>query len=391
MPLTDKYIKSIVPADKITRHHDGSGLYLEVSPKGGKWWRLKYFIDRKEKRISLGTYPLVSLKEVREKAFETKKIISQGVDPSAQRQQEQREAAQTFEAVAREWLATQKKVIVSKAYQHNVRRLEMHVFPLIGNTGLKEVAPPDILAVCRRVEKIAIYSAHIVLSLCSRIFRYSVACGYVESDPCRDLIGALQPHKTKSRPAFTNPNDIRKLLLAIDTYNGNFITLCALKLGVLLFVRPGELRHAEWGEFDLARAEWRIPAEKMKMRHEHLVPLSRQSIEIITELRQVTGHAPYLFPSRRALDRPMSDNTILSALRYMGFERDQIVGHGFRAMASTMLNERGWSPDAIERQLAHAERNSVRAAYNRASYMEERRKMMQAWADFLDDLREKMP
>ena len=392
MSLTDKLIKAIIPAEKNTRHHDSQGLYLEVSSRGGKWWRLKYFFNKREKRISLGVYPLVSLKEARERAFEARKLVEQGIDPSAQRKQEQREALQTFEIVALEWMEKQRGVLAPNSASDNESRIRRQVFPFIGAKSIREIAPPDVLDVCRRLEKSqSAYSAHVVLSLCSRVFRYAVACGYISSDPCRDLKGALSPHKTKSRAAFTDPKDVKRLLLAIDAYNGHATTRCALRLGMLLFVRPGELRRAEWSEFNFDRAEWRIPAEKMKMREEHIVPLSRQALEILDSLRQITGHGQFLFPSVRGPNRPMSDNAVLSALRYMGFEKSEIVGHGFRATASTMLNEQGWPPDVIERQLAHAERNSVRAAYNRASYMEERRKMMQAWADFLDDLREKTP
>ena len=387
MPLTDKLIKSITPKEKAVRYFDGNGLYLEVSPKGGRWWRLKYRYAGKEKRISLGTYPTVSLKEARERSIDAKRALEKGVDPSFQKRRVRADAEKTFEIVAREWLDTQKDAVTDKTQASNISRLERHVFPFIASASLKELTPPDILAICRRMEKVTTYSAHTVLGLCSRVFRYSVICGYIDSDPCRDLKGALKPHVGQSMAAITNPKDVRRLLLAIDAYNGNVATVCALKLAPILFVRPGELRKAEWVEFDFERAEWRIPGPKMKMREEHIVPLPRQALLILSELKQATGHSRYLFPSRRSTDRCMSDNTVLAALRYMGFEKEEMVGHGFRAMASTLLNEQGWPPDIIERQLAHKERNKVRSAYNRAMYMDERRKMLQAWADFLDSLR----
>ncbi|MDR2820919.1 MAG: integrase arm-type DNA-binding domain-containing protein [Desulfovibrio sp.] len=388
MPLSDAAIRSAKPKDKNYKLFDGYGLYLEVTPNGGKWWRLKYRFAGKEKRISLGTYPTVSLKDARIKAQDAKRCLGNGTDPSFQKRRVLIEQGQLFSDIANEWLEGQREAVTEKTLGKNKNEFERHVFPFIGNARMREVAPPDVLAVCRRIEKGgATYLAHKVLGLCSRVFRYAVASGIVNSDPCRDLVGALRPHQSKNRAALTSPSDVRRLLLAIDAYTGTYPVVCALKLAPMLFVRPGELRKAEWAEFDIDAAEWRIPASKMKMREEHLVPLAKQALSIIADLRVSTGHGRYLFPSPRTLDRPMSDNAILSALRYMGFAKEEIVGHGFRAMASTLLNEQGWPPDVIERQLAHAERNKVRSAYNRALYMKERRAMMQSWADYLDSLR----
>lgn len=386
--LTEKAIKAIIPEGKSKRYYDAHGLYLEVSPSGGKWWRFKYRVAGKEKRISLGVYPNVSLKEARDLLQGAKKTLTSGIDPSFQKKRIATRTGQTFETVAREWYEKQKKAVTPKTWANNLARLENHIFPFIGAAAITEVKPPDILAICRRIEKMGTtYLAHTILGLCSRAFRYAVSCGYVDSDPCRDLIGALIPHRTKKTPTLTRADDIKRLLVAIDAYNGFFITKCALRLLPLFFVRQWELRGAEWKEFDLDRAEWRVSAGRMKMREEHIVPLSQQALKILYDLKEVNGSSRFLFPSKLSPDRCMSDNTINAALSYMGFGKDEILGHGFRAMASTLLNELGWPPDIVERQLAHAERNKVRAAYNRAQYMDERRKMMQAWADHLDTLK----
>ncbi len=266
--------------------------------------------------------------------------------------------------------------------------MERNVFPLLGNKPITEVTAPILLACLRKIEQRgAIYLAHKTREYCGQVFRYAVATGRAERDPSGDLKGALQPFKHENHAALTDPRKVGELLRAIDSYTGQFVTACALKMAPLVFVRPGELRHAEWSEFDLDAKEWRIPAEKMKMREVHIVPLSDQVLAVLAVLHPVTGNGKYLFPSLRTGDRPMSENTVNAALRRLGYGTDEMTGHGFRSIATTLLNEQGWNRDAIERQLAHAERDQVRAAYNRAEHLPERRKMMQGWADYLDDLK----
>ncbi|RYG59038.1 MAG: DUF4102 domain-containing protein [Alphaproteobacteria bacterium] len=393
MALTELQCKSAKPKDKAYRLFDRDGLYLEVAPNGGKYFRMKYRVDGKEKRLAFGVYPDVSLKDARERRDEARKQMTKGVDPSAAKKAEKvsRAGADSFEAVAREWQAKNLHMWTPKHGEAILTRLAQNIFPWLGAKPINQITPPELLVVLRRMEgRGAIETAHRVRASCGQVFRYAIATGRLERDPSQDLRGAIPPVKKAHFPTLTDPKAIGGLLRAIDGYEGHFPTKCALKLAPLLFVRPGELRHAEWSEFDIEKAEWRIPAGKMKMRVQHLVPLSKQALAVLEELRPLTGHgsaAKYLFPSVRTLAKPMSDNTVNSALRRMGFEKDVIVGHGFRAMASTLLNEQGWKWDAIERQLAHAERNSVRASYNYAEYMVERRAMMQGWADYLDGLR----
>ena len=386
MPLTDKQIKALKPEEKPKRYFDGGGMYLEVAPNGSKKWRFKYRVGGVEKRISLGVYPEVSLLEAREKLHEHKKMLRDGQDPSVERRRS-KARARSFEDVGREWLAKEQ---ASWTLHHRVAtlsRVERLIFPRIGKQPMDTLEPPDILTLCRTIQlSVSTYMAHLVLGLCGRIFRYGVACGYVPSDPCRDLKGALPSHKHKPMAALVEPKDIARLLKAIAIYDGDFKTCCALKLLPLLMVRTGELRAAEWEEFDFTDKLWRIPGRKMKMGRDHLVPLSRQAEKILLELKAFTGHGKYLLPGRRSDSRVMSENTVNAALRYMGFEREEMTGHGFRSMASTRLNEMGFRSDIIEKQLAHEEENSVRKAYNRAEYLNERRDMLQKWADYLDGL-----
>lgn len=392
MPLTNTAIRNAKPAKKTRRLFDGSGLYLEVAPSGGKWWRFKYRFARKEKRISLGVYPDVSLKDARERCIEARKLLANGIDPAEDRKSRKTAIVNlqtnSFESIAREWLL---KFSINWVESHSsriIRRLEQDIFPWIGATPINEVTAPLLLTTLRRIEnRGAVETAHRVMQNCSQIFRYAVATGRAERDPTFDLRGAIPPSKAKHHASITDPKAIGILLGALDQYEGSFITKCALKLAPLVFVRPGELRHAEWSEIDFDAAEWRIDGSKMKMRVQHIVPLSKQSLNIISELRPLTGRGKYLFPSIRSSQRAMSENTITGALRRLGYTKDEMTGHGFRSMASTLLNEQGWNRDAIERQLAHAERSSVRAAYNYAEYLPERKNMMQAWADYLDSLK----
>ena len=391
MPLTDVAVRNIKPGPKTVRLRDERGLYLEVSPKGGKWWRLRYTYQGKENMLSLGVYPDVSLKDARERRDEARKLIASGIDPSQARKEEKAEIAAdavTFERVAREWFAKFKENWTPGHAARTMRRFEMDVFPWIGARPIRDILAPELLTTIRRIEsRGAIETAHRTLQNCGQVFRYAVASGHADRDISGDLRGALPPSKEKHHASVTDPKDVASLLRTIETYQGSFVTMSALRLAPMLFVRPGELRHAEWSEIDLDKAEWRIPATKMKMREQHIVPLSRQAVAILGELHPLTGAGRYVFPSVRTSARPMSENTVNAALRRLGYAKDEMTGHGFRSMASTLLNEMGWNRDAIERQLAHAERNSIRAAYNFAEFLPERRRMMQAWADHLDVLK----
>ena len=391
--LTATTVKNAKPEKKTYNLSDGKGLFLEVTPSGSKRWRFRYFFEEKEKLISLGVYPDISLKEAREQHQEARNMVANGINPSEVRQAQR--AAQTeensFEAVAREW-HTRNQTKWSPHYASQIiARLESNVFPLLGKKNIRNITPPEILAALRRIEdRGAIETAHRVKSFVSQVFRYAIASGRAERDMTQDLRGALSPTTTKHLASITEPEKIGGLLRAIDDYEGTFVVKQALRLIPLVFVRQIELRHAEWSELDLEKAEWRIPADKTKSGATHIVPLSRQAIQIIEELRPFTGQgaaAKYLFPNTRTMSRPMSENTILGALRRMGFEKGEMTGHGFRSMASTLLNEQDYNGDHIERQLAHAERNSVRAAYNYADYLPQRKKMVQEWADYLDELR----
>lgn len=393
MLLSEVKVRHAKPQEKIYRLFDGRGLYLEVNPAGGKYWRFKYRFNGKERRMAFGVYPDVSLAQARDRREDARKLVANDVDPAEMKQAEKasRGEANSFEAVAREWHARNVHMWTPEHGASILKRLEQNIFPWLGSKLVQQISPPDLLAVLRRMEgRGALETAHRVRASCGQVFRYAIATGRLDRDPSQDLRGAIPPAKRKHFSTITDPKLIGGLLRAIEGYEGSLPVKCALKLGAMLFVRPGELRHAEWSEFDLEKAEWRIPAGKMKMRVQHIVPLPTQAIELIQEIQPLTGYgasAKYLFPSIRASNKPMSDNTVNSALRRLGYEQDVLVGHGFRAMASTLLNEQGWNRDAIERQLAHAERNNVRAAYNYAEYMPERRKMMQHWADYLDELK----
>lgn len=397
MPLSDIKIRALkagikpdgTTTSKAYRVTDEKGLYLEVKPTGSKLWRFKYRFVGKEKLLSVGIYPDVSLKQAREQRDQLRKQIANGVDPSNIRKAEKLSNAGqlSFEFVAREWHQKFRHRWSEKYALNTINRLEREVFPFIGSKNINDIKAPELLAVLRRMESRGILeTAHRVHQKCGQIFRYAVATGRAERDPSTDLKGALPPVKVKHHASIIEPQQIGGLLRAINGYSGSFVTVCALRLAPLVFVRPGELRHAEWAEFDLEKAEWRIPAEKMKMASVHVVPLSKQAITVIETLKPLTGSGKYLFPSIRTTTRPMSENTVNGALRRLGYTGDEMVGHGFRSMASTILNEQGWNRDAIERQLAHSERDGVRAAYNYAEYLPERKRMMQAWADYLDGL-----
>jgi integrase len=400
--LTDIRIRKAKPEIKTQRLFDGMGLYLEVSPSGSKLWRLKYRFAKKERRLALGVYPHVGLLSARQRCLEARQLIAEGLDPAETRRAEK--AAKTgsvnFESLAREWHAKFSSNWVAEHGSRILRRLELDIFPWLGRRPVGEIKPPEILAALRRIEsRGALESAHRVLQNCGQVFRYAVATGRAERDPTGDLRGALPQPKEKHLASIVEPKRVGELLRAIEGYEGHFVTKCALRFAPLVFVRPGELRQAVWSEIDFEKAEWRIPAERMKMREQHLVPRSRQALEILRELEPVTNQeiygmpdAPrYVFPGTLSRRRPMSENSVLAALRRMGYPKEEMTGHGFRSMASTLLHELGWNHQVIERQLAHAERNSVSAAYNFAEHLPERRKMMQAWADYLEGLKNEQP
>jgi integrase len=393
MKLTVAEIKNAKPGAKSRKIFDGGGLYIHVQPSGGKWWRLKYRFGGKEKLLALGTFPEVPLKEARDLRDDAKRMIRSGIDPASHKKALKEsfriDSEGSFEVVAREWF-DKHSPNWSRDHEKRIKsRLEKDLFPWIGLRPINEIKAPELLSVIRRIEtRGALDTAHRALSNCGHIFRYAIVTGRAERDPSADLKGALPPVNSKNHAAIIDPREVGELLRAIEGYDGSEVTLAALKLAPLVFVRPVELRSAEWAEIDLNNAEWRIPAEKMKMRRHHVVPLSRQAVELLTEFKPLTDYGNYVFPSVRTGRRPMSENTINAAIRRLGYTKEQMTGHGFRSMASTLLNEQGWNRDAIERQLAHVERNKVRGAYNSAEYLPERRKMMQAWADYLDGLKE---
>ncbi|OOG56406.1 integrase arm-type DNA-binding domain-containing protein [Rhodanobacter sp. C03] len=393
MTLSDVTIRKTKPADKTQRLFDGGGLYLEVSPAGGKWWRLKYRYGGKEKRLSLGTYPDTGLADARDKRDAARKLLAADVDPGEQRKAvkaagEDR-AANSFEVVAREWHTKQSATWVELHASRIMLRMENDVFPWLGSRPIADVTAKELLATVNRiVDRGAVESAHRVLQNCGQVLRYAIATGRAERNPVADLRGALPPVKQTHLAAIVDPVAIGGLLRAMDGYQGSLVTKCALRLAPLVFVRPGELRQAEWAEFDMDGAQWNIPAEKMKMREPHLVPLAPQAVAILRELHPLTGRGRYVFPSARSPQRPMSNNAVLSALRRMGYATDEMSGHGFRAMARTVLDEvLHFRPDYIEHQLAHAVKDPNGRAYNRTAHLSERRKMMAGWADYLDTLK----
>jgi integrase len=392
MALTDTKVRNAKPKNKQFKIFDGDGLFLLVSPAGGKWWRFKYRFGGKEKLLSLGTYPEVSLAQARERHNIVRQQVAAGIDPSVARKAKKSAKGldeNSFESVAREWHLKFSPTWTPGHATTIRRRLENDVLPFIGARPILDVQAPELLKVLQRIEsRGALETAHRIRTICSQVFRYAVATGRAERDSAADLRGALPPVNHRHLSAITDPVKAAGLLRAIDGYEGSFVVKCALRLAPLLFVRPGELRHMEWGEIDLESAEWNIPVTKMKTRQPHLVPLSRQALEILRELQPLTGNDRYVFPSFRSPNRPMSDNAVLAALRSMGFEKSEMSGHGFRAMARTILDEvLQERPDLIEHQLAHVVRDPLGRAYNRTTHLPARRKMMQRWADYLDGLK----
>jgi len=391
MALTDTKVRNAKPARKTTRLWDSGGLYLEVSPAGGKLWRFKYRFDAKEKLLALGKWRAVTLAEAREARDDAKKLLAKNIDPGAQRKEEKRKraiaAANSFEAVAREWYGKNTRVWTDKHADDVLRRLEKNLFPEIGTKPIAEVSAPDLLDAAQNIESRGAYDlAHRMIGVAGQVFRYAVATHRCKSDPARDLRGALTPHKRRNQAA-VKAEELPALLRAIDGYDklGDLQTKLALRLLALTFVRTSELIGAKWSEIeDLDGPEptWIVPAERMKMKLEHMIPLSSQAVEVLRDLRSLAGDSEYVLPGRNR-DKPISNNTLLFALYRLGY-KGRMTGHGFRAVASSVLNEAGFRPDVIERQLAHKERNAVRGAYNRAEYLPERRAMMQQWASMLD-------
>jgi len=392
MSLTDTKLRNAKATGKTQKLFDGGGLYLEVSPTGRKWWRMKYRFNGKEKRLSLGVYPDVSLSDVRIAREMAKKQLFQDIDPGIAKQTEKAKIAaqsDTFETIGLEWFQKQATVWVPSYGRTVLGRLRKDAFPWIGKTAIGDITPKMILACLNRLtDRGAIESAYRLLNNIDHIFQYAMATDRCGSNPASGLTKALPPVKTRHLASITDVDKIPGLLRAIDIYEGTFIVKCALQLAPLTFVRPGELRNAEWSEIDLKSGLWSIPATKMKMREPLIVPLSRQAAAILEELKPLTGDRRYVFPSLRTPLRPMSDNAVLSALRRMGFAKDEMTGHGFRAMARTVMDEvLGVRPDILEQQLGHAVKDPNGRAYNRTKHLDARREMMQKWADYLDDLK----
>jgi integrase len=392
MPLNEVKIRNAKPKAKFYKLTDSEGLYLHVTETGTKLWRFRYRFSGKEKLLALGKYPEISLFDARRKRDDARKLLANGVDPGAVRKAQKQaevEETETVEVIAREWHEKFKSTWTEGHAAKLMRCLERDVFPWIGSRPIKEIKAPELLTVLRRVESRGVLEgAHRVRGICNMIFRYAISTGRAERNPAQDLIGSLPPAKEKHLAAITEPKKVRELLLAIDGYVGSYVVKLALQLSPLVFVRPGELRHMEWKEVDFENALWSIPAEKMKMREPHLVPLSKQAIKILEELQKLTGTSQYAFPSGRTYDRPMSNNAILAALRRMGYTKDEMTPHGFRAMARTIIDEvLQIRPDFIEAQLAHRVSDPLGRSYNRTHHLNERRKMMQTWADYLDGLK----
>lgn len=396
MPLTDTAIRKAKPGDKPRKLADAKGLFLLVTPNGGKWWRFKFRFGGKEKLLSLGTYPDVTLKAARDKRDDARRLLSEGIDPGQHRKatktMKAEQAANNFEAVAREWFS---KNLPNWAESHSGKimgRLENDAFPWIGVRPIADITAPEVLEMLRRIEsRGAIETAHRVRGYCGQIFRYAVATGRAERDPSADLRGAIPPTRPKHFATLTDPNEISKLLRSIDTYSGSLVVKSALSLAPLVFVRPGELRKAQWADIDFDAAEWHYSVSKTRNSGvaEHIVPLSSQAVTILCDLHPLTGSRPYVFPSNRGEGRPMSENTVNAALRGLGYDGNTITGHGFRAMARTVLDEvLDYPIHIIEQQLAHAVKDPLGRAYNRTAHLPQRCEMMQKWADYLDTIKE---
>lgn len=392
MKLTDTKIRKSKAESKAYKLSDGGGMYLEVMPSGSKYWRLKYRFNGKEKRLAFGVYPDVSLALARERMFEARKLLANGIDPSenkkAAKAAKSSKAANSFEVIAREWWATH---MANKAQSHRdkvIRRFELYVFPWIGSLPITDITAPQILETIKRIEKLGILeTAHRALQTCGQVFRYAVQTGRATRDITTDLKGALPANQTVHMATFTEPEQVAELLRAIDGFKGTLTVQCALRLAPLVFVRPSELRMAKWKDINLETGEWRYLVTKTKT--DHLVPLPRQAIEILKEIQPYSGHSEYVFMGGHTSLKPMSESAVNAALKRMGYDtKTEITGHGFRAMARTILHERlNIDPHVIEHQLAHKVPDTLGTAYNRTKFIDQRKAMMQTWADYLDQLK----
>ncbi|MDD2743383.1 MAG: integrase arm-type DNA-binding domain-containing protein [Rhodocyclaceae bacterium] len=391
MALSDTAIRTAKPADKPYKLSDEKGLFVLVMPNGAKYWRLKYRFNGKEKLLSFGTYPDTGLKDARDRREDARKLLANGIDPGENRKATKaakvERSSNSFEVICREWLEQRKDTVEPAQTVKTLARMENDVFPWIGGKAITEITAPEVLSVMRRMdERGARYTAHRVRSEISRAFRYAIATGRAERDPCPDLKGAIPSPRSGNFASITEPAKVAEMLRAFEAFRGTFVVKCALEIAPKVFVRPGELRKAEWDKVDLDKAEWRYLVTKTGT--EHLVPLAAQVVATLRELHQLTGHGRYIFPGRDPL-KPMSESAVNAALRRMGYDtKTEITGHGFRAMARTILHEElGQKPEVIEHQLAHSVSDALGTAYNRTKFLKERKTMMQLWADYLDKLK----
>jgi len=388
--LTAQEVKALQPKDRRYKKHDTGGLYIEVGPGGGKWWRFRYQFQNKEHRLSVGTFPAVSLKEARIQRDEYRIMLSRGIDPKSHRESSQEAPADTFRQIALEWHAINSPQWSTAHTRKVLQRLNRDLLPHIGDEPINSIEAPTLLQVIRRIEKRgAIETAHRARSDCSSIFRFAIASGRATRDPAADIRGALAPiPKAKHFAATMDESKLGDILRAIHIYRGGPVVSCALRLAPYVFVRPGELRHARWTDINFDEAQWRFKVTKTDV--DHIVPLARQSLEILREVEAYTrANSPFVFPSERSWNRPMSENGVLVAMRSCGISQDEMSGHGWRAVARTLLDEKlKYRPEIIEKQLAHVVRDPLRGAYNRTAFLPERIEMLQAWADYLDSLRD---
>ena len=392
LPLTDIQVKNAKPKAKEYKLSDGGGLHLLITPSGGKLWRFKYRFGGVEKRLTFKTYPEISLADARQRREEARKLIANGVDPASiiKAQKEEKAVSETiFEKVAREWFSKNEPVWSDSHCKTVKSRLERDVYPIIGARAIAEITRGEVIALIRRVEaRGVIETADRIKIYCGQIFRYALNLELITHNPVTDMRDVLTKREAGHHAAITDPKKLAGLMRAIDDFDGSFMVKCALRIAPLVFARPGELRQMEWSEIDFDVEQWNIPAEKMKMKSAHLVPLSKQVIAVLNEMHPITGSGKYVFPNHRTNERPMSEVALLAALRRMGYSKEEMTPHGFRATARTILDEvLQVRPDFIEHQLAHAVKDPNGRAYNRTAHLAERKKMMQLWADYLDGLK----